>query len=137
MDTTDTKALSRQFYEAYDRNDRQSLVRLLAADCVVHLPGAPGPLDRATFLQISALFADAFSDSRTTFEDQIAEKDTVVTRWVWQITHTGTFQGIPPTGKRVSLLGVTINRFAHGEIVEQRIFFDQLSLVQQLGPRSP
>lgn len=128
----DPKTLSRRFYQAYDRNDRDGLAALLAVSCVVHLPGAPG-LSRDAFLAVSALFADAFSDSVTTFVAQVAEGDTAMTRWTWDITHTGEFQGIPATGKRISLDGVTMNRVAGAVIVEQWVSFDRHSLLQQLG----
>jgi steroid delta-isomerase-like uncharacterized protein len=133
MDVSDTKMLSRRFYEEYDRNDRQALARLLAPSCVVHLPSMSGPLDREGFLEVSGLFAAAFSDSQTRFEDQIGEGDTAATRWVWQMTHSGEFLGIPATGKRITLEGVTINKFVGGTIVEQWVLFDQASLLQQLG----
>jgi steroid delta-isomerase-like uncharacterized protein len=131
--TTDTKLLSRRFYEAYDRDDRQALADMLAPGCAIHMPGVPRPLGRETFLQVSALFADAFTDSVTTFEEQIAEGDTAVTRWVWRVTHRAPFQGIPATGKRVALAGVTIHRIAGGKIVEQWVSFDQLGLLEQIG----
>jgi predicted ester cyclase len=133
MDIAEKKLLSRRFYEEYDRNDREALARMLAPSCVVHLPGSAAPLSREAFLQISNLFAGAFSDSKTRFLDQIVEDDTAVTRWVWSITHSGEFMGIPATGRRIAIEGVTINKFAGRAIVEQWVSFDQLAVLEQLG----
>ena len=132
MQAEENKAISRRFYEAYDRNDRAALSALLAEGCKVHLPGTGAPLGREAFLEVSALFASAFADSQTTFEQLVAEGDTAIVRWVWQITHRGPFHGIAPTGRRISLPGVTINRIQGGRIVEQWASFDQLTLLQQL-----
>src|SRR5262249_14313447 len=108
---------------------------LMSPDCVVHLPGAPAPLVRSTYLQVSAQFAEAFTHSKTTFADQVAEGQIAVTRWLWQFRHTGVFEGISGSNKKISLNGVTINKFAAGRIVEQWVWFDQLTLLQQLGAK--
>jgi steroid delta-isomerase-like uncharacterized protein len=132
MDSEDKKRITRRFYEEYDRDDRQALASLLAPNCQVHLPGVPEPLSREAYLAVSAQFADAFSDSKTLFEDEIAEGDTAVLRWCWEITHSRRFWDIAPSGKRVTVRGVTINRLAEGKIVEQWVSFDQLAFLQQL-----
>jgi steroid delta-isomerase-like uncharacterized protein len=132
MTIEDNKVLSRRFYEAYDKNDRAAFEGMMSPDCVVHLSGME-PMSRAAFMQVSEMFVASFTDSHTTFEDQIAEEDRVVTRWVWRITQTKEFQGIPATGKRVALTGMTLNRIKDGKIVEQWVNFDQLGLLQQLG----
>ena len=43
----------------------------------------------------------AFPDLHNTIEDQIAENDLVVTRYVTSGTHQGDFANIPPTGNRL------------------------------------
>lgn len=132
MSIADNKTISRRFYEAYDKNDRATFELLLADRCVVHLSGKP--LSREAFLRVSEAFITAFTDSQTIFEDQVAEGDKVVTRWLWYITHVKKFQGIPASGRRVVVAGITINHIKDGKIVEQWVNFDQLDLLQQLGP---
>jgi predicted ester cyclase len=41
--------------------------------------------------------------------------------------------GIPPTGRRVEISGVTINRFSGGKIAEDWYQSDDLGMMQQLG----
>jgi len=57
-------------------------------------------------------FTRAFPDIHVTIEDQIAENDHLATRWSWTGTHEGEFLGIPPTGKRVTVSGITMGRVA-------------------------
>ncbi len=66
-------------------------------------------------------------------EYEIAEGDTVVQRWTARATHKGEFQGIPPTGRRGTVTGITIYRLSVGEIVEGWTNADMLGLMQQLG----
>jgi hypothetical protein len=63
----------------------------------------------------------------------LAEGDRVVTRWTARGTHRGELMGIPPTGKPVTMTGITINRLEGGKVVEDWTVFDQLGLLQQLG----
>ena len=45
----------------------------------------------------------AFPDARFALEDQIAEGDTVVSRWTARGTHRGEFLGIAPSGEEVTV----------------------------------
>jgi len=47
--------------------------------------------------------------------------------------HKGDFQGTPPTNKRISVEGITISRHANGKILESRVSWDALGMMQQLG----
>jgi ketosteroid isomerase-like protein len=70
------------------------------------------------------LFRDG--DLRITVEDQVAEGDRVVSRWVAQ----GHNRGRP-----LRLWGITISHIADGEIVEDWSASDYLDVMRQLGPR--
>jgi steroid delta-isomerase-like uncharacterized protein len=91
------------------------------------------PADRAGTKQWNAAILNAFPDYQVTVEDQFAADDKVVTRWTAQGTHQGEFQGIPPTGKQVTVTGITISRHADGKIVESWFEWDALDLMEQLG----
>ena len=79
-----------------------------------------------------SLFA-GFPDAQWTIEDQVSEKDRVVTRWTVIATHTGTFMGISPTGRQFRSSGICICRIAGGKIVEEWEEWDTLGMMQQLA----
>lgn len=81
----------------------------------------------------TGMFMSAFPDTKMTVEQQIAEGDKVVTRWKAQGTHKGELMGIPPTGKQVTVTGISIERIVGGMIVESWEEFDQMGMMQQLG----
>jgi len=66
-------------------------------------------------------------------EEQIAEGEKVVTRFVWTGTHQGDFMGIAATGETVRVWGMVVDRFEGGRIRETRIIMDSLGLMMQLG----
>lgn len=79
----------------------------------------------------------AFPDYHTEIEDQFADGDRVVIRWRSRGTHRGEFQGVAPTGREVTVTGITICRFADGKITESWVGFDTQDLIRQLGVTFP
>jgi steroid delta-isomerase-like uncharacterized protein len=63
----------------------------------------------------------------------IAEGDLVAIYWIARGTNTGTGNGLPATGKKAELAGITIWRIVDGKIKEEWSAFDELSMMQQLG----
>jgi len=48
-------------------------------------------------------------------------------------THRGTFFGVPPTGKTISVQAMNIYRLSGGQFVEEHGQPDMLGLLQQIG----
>lgn len=80
-----------------------------------------------------AQYRAGVSDLRFTIEDQLAEGDRVVTRWVSNGTHDGELLGVAPTGRRIEVHGITIHRVADGRIQEGWWNWDVLGLTRQIG----
>lgn len=78
----------------------------------------------------------SFPDWNEQVDDIIAEGDKVVIRFTSTGTHLGPFQGIAPTGNRVSIREVAIFRLANGKIAEQWGQPDISGLQQQLSQPS-
>lgn len=134
MSLEENKALYRRWFEDVVSARKVDLAEdLLAPHYVMHMPGAPGPLDRAGHLQMLQMFHDGFSDWSETIDDVIAEGDRVVIRVTGSGTHDGPFQGIAPTGKAVRATGVAIGRIEDGRIAESWAEYDALGLMLQLG----
>jgi len=133
MTTEQNKAIVRRFFEAFEADNQTALKDVLAVDVVAHLPGMPGPQNRETILQGVRMFNAAFSDREFTIDELIAEGDKVATRTTMRATHTGEYQGQPPTGDQIVMSGFTIERIEDGKIVERWFTYDRLDLMQQLG----
>lgn len=129
--SAENKTVVRQYFDTWGTKE------WLAPDFVAHMPGIPEPMNREAFVQFQGVLLAAFPDLALTLEDQIAAGDKVANRLVFQGTHKGDFQGIPPTGKRVAITAITIERVAGGKIVEHWINFDALGMLQQLGVVPP
>jgi steroid delta-isomerase-like uncharacterized protein len=75
----------------------------------------------------------AFPDLVISPEKLIAEDDLVTIYWIARGTNSGTGNGLPATGKKGELSGITIWRIVDGKIKEEWSAFDELSMIQQLG----
>src|SRR3990172_10163106 len=134
MSVEENKVIVRRLMEEVWNKENLAITdELFATSFVSYLPGSPDPLNREGYKQVLTMFRTAFPDMRLTIEDQVSEGDKVVTRWTVRGTHRGDFQGIPPTQKQVTVTGMTIDCIVLGKIVENRIEFDQLGMMQQLG----
>jgi predicted ester cyclase len=79
-------------------------------------------------------FRSAVPDLTYTVEDQVAEGDKVVTRYTASGTHQGEFFGVAPTGKRIEMSGIQIDRFDEsGKMVEEWPEYDLLGAMKQMG----
>ena len=143
MSAENNKALVRRFYDdAWNKHNPAVVDEIYAADWVDTSPPIPGiPQTRDGLKQFMGEYLRAYPDARITIEDQLVEGDRVVTRWTGRGTQTGQFMEMPPSGKRVAVQGVQIDRLSGGKIVESWTLFDQLGMLQQLGavpaPRQP
>ncbi len=70
------------------------------------------------------VFFSAFSQIKTVVEDQIAEGNKVASRVSMHCTHTGSYQGIPATGRRVMIQLIDISTLKDGKIFEEWSEFD-------------
>jgi predicted ester cyclase len=129
------KAASRRWIDVFNARDDAGEADVRALSYVAHAPASlePLPLDSEAWTRFLAGFVEGFPDLRITVEDAVGEGELVAQRVHFRGTHTGVFQGLPPTHKTVSFSGLELNRFADGEVVEHWFQLDALGLLQQLG----
>lgn len=77
--------------------------------------------------------ADAFPDWHIEVDYVIEHGDKWIVRWTLTGTHTGSYFGIKPTGRRFRISGVDIETILDGKITEHDGAEDMLGLLQQIG----
>jgi hypothetical protein len=65
----------------------------------------------------------------------VAEGDLVTVVWTFRGTHTGPGYGIPPTGAKIELRGITVWRIVDGKIRDEWTAFNELQIVSQIVAR--
>jgi steroid delta-isomerase-like uncharacterized protein len=133
--SAENKALARRFFlEAFNDGNLGVIDELAAPGIVNHDSAMPEPMVGIDAVKAAvAGYRTGFPDLRITIEEQVAEGDSVVTRWSARGTHGGDLMGMPATGKQATVTGITIDRFENGLVVETRTNWDTLGMLQQLG----
>ncbi len=120
-----------KFYAVYNDRRVDLLDELLTPIYVGQVNGREivGVEVARTFIQA---FLTAFPDVHYTVEDTVASGEKVVARWTATATHMGSFGGVAPTEKRVTMLGITIFQLADERIAALWSTWDVFGLLQQL-----
>lgn len=128
------KLVRRYFEEVWNGGRVDVLDGLLAPEYVNHTPSTPNPPPGPAGLKpiVQAIRA-AFPDLHYRVEDVVATSGAVVARVVMTGTHRGDLFGVPPTGRRISVNQINIERVHNGRIVEHWRVTDELTLMRQLG----
>jgi len=66
-------------------------------------------------------------------QDMVCEKDKVVASWIISGVHTGEYNGLAPTNKKISVEGISIHQIADGKIMDTYSVWDTLGLLKKVG----
>ena len=119
MSTEENKALIRKVTEEiYNQGNLAAIDRYYEPDWVLHDAPSNAGGDREALKQVLGVIKSGFPDVRATIELILAEGALVAYRIVSEGTHTREYFGVAPTGKRVTLRQLNIDRVRDGRIIE-------------------
>ena len=127
--------LQRTYAEWWNSGDLGSVDELVADDYVDHSIQTVRS-DKDALAQLIMEFRRGFPNMIETLEDTVAEGDLVVGRFRMRATHSGTFLGIPATGRVVEMTGIDTTVTGDGRIVEMW-YNEDLHSLAQLGVEVP
>ena len=78
-------------------------------------------------------YLQAFPDLRLVEEDVVIEGDRAVLVWTAHGTHGGKLMNIPPTGRKVSVRGVSVLTIENGKIASGLYVWDAAGLLRTIG----
>jgi carboxymethylenebutenolidase len=124
----------------FAQRDPEETMRTMGPDPRVnHVPVMSGVNGRAevqrfyaeTFLRELPADLELTRVSRTEGAERVV--DELIVRFTHDIAMPWVLPGVPPTGKRVEVAVVVIARLAAGLLVSEHIYWDQASVLFQLG----
>ena len=134
MSAEENREIVRRFWRVWEEGNLGLVDELVAPDYVNHSPGIPGqPEGPEGVKAVVSMFRAGMPDLGVVIEDVIAEGDKVVMRYRIEGTHEGELFGVPPTGRRVSIESITVERVSGGKIREHWRVTNTLDMMQQLG----
>ena len=138
MSVEENKQIALSLFEALNARDLSLWSQHLAEDYTAEHPGVSVFLNKTTSMGYNQRFVTAFPDIHFEVLSVLAEGDHVLTHWTGNGTHTErlatvTGETIPPTRRRVRVSGAMLTKVRDGKIVGEWSYWDQLSLLAQLG----
>ena len=133
MGAEENKTIVRRLEEEIVKGNLDVIDELLSPDFVDRslLPGQ-GPT-REDFKRTNKEFLDAFSITSFAIVEQIAEGETVVTRYRQSGVSRGEIAGLPPTGEEDTVEGIHIHRISGGKITEEWSTLDVVPVWENLA----
>lgn len=131
---TKNKALMEKFVTFINTKDYNLGKEILDENVTFFAPTHPEPLHGFDgYKQILEMMHGAMPDVKWTAEEMIEEGNKVMVRFTMTGTNTGSFMGIPPTGKSVSVTAMNIYELKDGKIVREHGLPDLFNMMAQLG----
>jgi predicted ester cyclase len=123
MSTAENKELVRRFFdERWNHGNFEVYDQMLAPSLDIK-----GEKEWAR-----SMFA-TFGNMKFTILGIIAEGEQVAVHWRIDATHQGDYLGVAATGKPVTYQGIALLRVENGKIVDDIAYWDNLSILQQVG----
>ncbi len=142
MSEQDNLKIARAVYDSFNAHNIDKWRELSATGFRAEGPFAPAPLNEEQNRMSGQAYLNAFPDLHFTIDRTIAQGDYVVLDW----TATGTQSGplvapggptLPATHKKATTHGSNTFEIKNGMITHSWVYFDQVSLLSQLGLMPP
>ena len=115
-----------------DPQRRNEYFQLYSDDIILHgYQGIEPGLESVK--QFYYAFWKVFPDAQVLIHDLIGEDDPLVARYTITGTMHEPFMGVPATGQRIELPGISILHFRNGQCFERWTCSDSLILLNQIG----
>lgn len=133
MTTDNITLVSRIWHEVWNRGELDACDEILAGDYTGVIPGQPEPIrGPEAFKQMVAAYRAGFPDVHLTVDDVFADGDRVAVRWTSRGTHLGSLMGIPPTGRHIEVMGISLFQVVDGKVAAEWEGFDTMGMMRQL-----
>ncbi len=109
----------KHFYEHVTSNNLiDEISEYIAENCIVRIGDKIFPVGIEGMKQHMIEVRKTYPDLKMTIIRQYNDGDTVISEFIMEGTHLGEWLGMKPTGKKLLMTGVDIDRLVDGKIVE-------------------
>lgn len=128
------KQLHQQHLSYQTRGDIQSLHNDYADNAVVEDSMHASPfIGQAAIMKRKQNNAGAIPDLHITVTNRVSHGNQLAVEWVATGTHAGDLPGLPASGRKFSIHGVTVVERHEGKIVRESLYYDMKEVYRQLS----
>ncbi len=125
--------IAKRYFDAWNTHDAEAIVKTFADNGTYRDPSTgeiSGDAIGANAKRLWNVFPDLSFEIASVAE---AGSDKVVAEWIMKGTNTGSFQGLPATGRAISLPGADVIEIGTDGIKAVKGYFDTRAIPEQLG----
>jgi predicted ester cyclase len=126
----------KEYTQAMNEVDYETFKEIIDTSMVWHLRGRTLPNAPESERDVQAHWKNALPDMDYGIEVIFAHNDMVAVLYNYTGTHMDTLLGFPPTGNKISVDEMVINRLKNKRIVEQWVVFDFEHIKNQLSKQN-
>ncbi len=125
----------KEYTRAMNEVDYETFKEIFDTSMVWHIRGGTNPNTPEGERDVQAHWKNALSDMNYGIEVIFAHNDMVAVLYNLTGTHVDTLLGYPPTGNKISVDEMVMNRLKNKKVVEQWVVFDFEDIKNQLSTR--
>jgi steroid delta-isomerase-like uncharacterized protein len=119
------------FMSAWNKGDIEGAAATMDPKCTWHY--GQSVMTTAQFIEFAKQFMTAFPGNSYTIEDMIEAGNKTAIRYKWTGKNTGSFMGMPPTNKTLTMDILEWDIVKDGKFIESWAMEDTYNFMQQLG----
>ncbi len=128
------KEIIKKLYAAFETGNTSDLKNLVTNDIKEHMPD---PTLKSTGIQMLKdqieLYHTAFPDTKIKINEIFGDGEKLTIYSTFTGTNKGSFMGMAPTNKKVTVNGIEIVKFNEEKITDHWGVYDNLKMLTQLG----
>lgn len=126
------KEIVKAWFDSIDKKKFETVKELMDKNHVFHNPMTPAPIGQEQHLGMMNMMTSSFNGKHE-LELFIEEKNYVTVRGKWVGLHTGEFNGIPATNKKVEFTFIDIFHIENGKVAEEYFEMNPMAIMSQIS----
>lgn len=117
---------------SYESGNQEKVIEFLHPLHSYYAPGSLEPVNLNDRIAGEAFFFSAFSDIKVNIEVMLSEGDKVASRISMDCLHSGVYQGINGTGRRITIIYISIVQISEEKIIREWAEFAMQGILNQI-----
>jgi predicted ester cyclase len=127
------KDFIRTWFANIDADRYQELERMMDSDHQFNNPMTPAPANKEQHLGMIKMMSSTFTGNKHHLDAIVGEGEWVTARGRVSCNHSGEFNGVPATNKRIEFSWIDVMHVVDGKVKEEYFEMNPMSIMQQIN----
>ena len=127
------KEFIKTWFANIDANRFDDLEKMLDSSHKFVNPMTPGPADKQQHLDMIRMMTSSFSKNKHHLDVVLSDGEWVAARGRVTCTHTGDFNGVPPTSRTIEFSWIDVMHVVNGKLKEEYFEMNPMAIMQQIS----